>query len=259
MRKCKYIYGPIFSWRLGRSLGIDLLSKEKKLCTFDCLYCQLGKTYSFTTERSIFVPTSEIVEEIRKLPPLKIDYITFSGRGEPTLASNLGEMIIAVKENRKEKVAVITNSSLVNIKEVRNELSLADFVIAKLDAYSQSSFQLINNPLSTIRFREIVKGIKQFRKEYGGKLALQIMFIDENKDKAAELADLCRVIQPTEVQINTPLRPSSVPPLSKKVIKEITGYFDNISNVKKISVYETIKKRVLPLTKEETLKRRGKI
>ncbi len=87
MNKYKYIYGPVFSWRLGRSLGIDPISKEKKICTFDCLYCQLGKTDRLTNIRSMFVPTVEIIKEIRKIPPLKIDYLTFSGRGEPTLAS----------------------------------------------------------------------------------------------------------------------------------------------------------------------------
>ncbi len=168
-------------------------------------------------------------------------------------------MIAAVKESRKEKVAVITNSSLLDRKEVRKDLFLADFVIAKLDACSQKTFQVVNNPVSTIKFEKVLKGIEQFRKEYDKRFALQIMFIDENEDKAEELAELCCKIQPTEVQLNTPLRPSEAPPLSKSKFKKITAYFDKLGSIKRVSVYETIKKEVFPLTKEDTLKRRGKV
>jgi len=167
----KYIYGPVPSWRLGSSLGIDPISKGRKVCSFDCIYCQIGKTGLFTNERKQFIEVKEIVAELVMLPVLKIDYITFSGAGEPTLAENLGEMIKAAKLIRKEPIAVITNGSLMGLDEVRKELALADFVIAKLDAYSPESLQEINRPAKGIEFGSILDGIKEFRKEYMGKLA----------------------------------------------------------------------------------------
>lgn len=258
MNKYKYIYGPVFSWRLGRSLGIDPLSQAEKVCTYDCLYCQVGRASEFKCKRSVFVSTREIMEEIKKLPPVGIDYITFSGRGEPTLALNLGEMIRAVKDVRKEKIAVITNSSLLNEKEVREDLALADLVMAKLDAGTSGSFQSINNPSPDIKFEDMLLGIKKFRRGYKGKFALQIMFVEKNKNEAIELANLCREIKPAEIQINTPLRPSGVSPLSKEELKEIIGRFNNIDGVKVISVYDVEKKKVIPFTKEDTCKRRGK-
>ena len=178
----KYIYGPVPSWRLGSSLGIDLLSQEEKICNFDCVYCQLGATKRHTIERKIYVPVKEVIEELEKIPIAGIDYITFSGRGEPTLAENLGQAIKAIKLIRKIPVAVLTNGSLMAKEEVRKELALADFVIAKLDACSPESLQEINNPHQDIEFTNVLEGIKEFRKSYQGKLALQMMFIDKNKD-----------------------------------------------------------------------------
>ncbi|MCK4532978.1 radical SAM protein [bacterium] len=258
MNQYKYIYGPVFSWRLGKSLGIDPLSQEEKICTYDCLYCQIGRTLEFKCKRAVFVPTLKIIEEIKKIPPAEIDYITFSGRGEPTLALNLGEMIRAVKEVRREKIAVITNSSLLNKKEVREDLALADLVMAKLDAGTSGSFQSINNPFPAIKFEDMLTGIKKFRQGYKGKFALQIMFVEKNKNEAIELANLCREIKPAEIQINTPLRPSGVLPLSEEKLKEIIAHFNSIEGVKVISVYEVEKKKVIPFTREDTCKRRGK-
>jgi wyosine [tRNA(Phe)-imidazoG37] synthetase (radical SAM superfamily) len=203
----KYIYGPVPSWRLGSSLGIDLLSQEDKICNFDCVYCQLGTTKKHTVERKIYVPIKEVIEELERLPAAQIDYITFSGRGEPTLAANLGEAIKAIKLIRKIPVAVLTNSSLMDKENVRKELLFSDFVIAKLDAYSPESLQQINRPSKDIEFASILDGIKEFRKEYQGKLALQIMFVEENKKYALEIAQIAKEINPDEVQLNTPLRP----------------------------------------------------
>jgi len=134
----KYIYGPVPSWRLGNSLGIDLLSQKNKICNFDYGYCQLKSTSYYTDERKQYVKTEDIIAEIRQLPVnVEIDYLTFSGRGESTLAANLGEAITAVKNLRSEPVAVLTNSALIDREDVRRDLSHADFVVAKLDASSQ--------------------------------------------------------------------------------------------------------------------------
>lgn len=251
----KYIYGPVSSWRLGSSLGIDPISGKRKVCTFDCIYCQLGRTEVFKDKREIFIPTEKLIEEIKSLPPIKIDYITFSGRGEPTLAKNLGEMIKEIKKIKKERIAVITNSSLIDRKDVQKDLSLADFVMLKLDVPIETLFTKINRPMQDIEFSKILKGIKEFKSIYKGKVGLQIMFIDENKDYAKDLARLAREINPDEVQINTPLRPCKVRPLSRKELDIIKRFFEGM---RVLSVYEGEKKIVETFSKTGTLKRRGK-
>ena len=252
----KYIYGPVLSWRLGRSLGIDPISAKDKVCTFDCVYCQIGDAKICSGERKVFVATKDIMEEIKSLPPIKIDYMTFSGTGEPTLAKNLGELINEIKNIRNEKIAVITNSSLLNLKDVQADLMNADFVMAKLDAPDKELFNKINRPVKGITFDNVISGIKEFRTVYNGKLALQIMFIDQNKGRAKELAELVKKLSPDEVQLNTPLRPCATEPLSKKELDAIKEYFKDM-NVK--YVYESEKKKVDSLSEKDTSRRRGKV
>ncbi|MCK4917333.1 MAG: radical SAM protein [Candidatus Omnitrophica bacterium] len=255
-RDYRYIYGPVPSWRLGSSLGIDPLSSEEKICSFDCLYCQLGKTKIFTDERKTFVPIAKVIEELDSLSSLEIDYITFSSRGEPTLAENIGRMIKSIKKKRRNKIAVITNSSLLDKKYVRDDLVAADFVIAKLDAASQSMFECINRPMKKIKFETIVRALKTFRREYKGELALQIMFIEENKAFVSKIAEIAREINPDQVQINTPLRSCGVKPLSESELNDIESHFEGLNVV---SVYTAKKKEVCPVSEEDTLKRRGKV
>ncbi len=256
-KKYKYIYGPVSSWRLGSSLGIDPISKKRKICSFDCIYCQIGKTGLLTDKRECFVDTNDIIREIKSLPSsLTIDYITFSGRGEPTLSANLGEMIQAVKQITKQKIAVITNSSLLYKEEVQKDLLLADFIIAKLDAPRQDVLETINHPIKKINFKLILSGIKAFKEIFKSRLALQIMFIEQNKAYAKDIAEIVKKICPDEVQINTPLRPSLVSPLSKSEIDLIESYFDGL---KISSPYKVKKKNIQPLSDEDTLRRRGKI
>ena len=159
----KYIYGPVPSWRLGSSLGIDLLSQKEKICNFDCVYCQLDLTIKHMVDRRIYIPIEKVIEELKILPDARIDYVTFSGRGEPTLAENLGQAIKAIKLIRREPIAVLTNSSLMGLEEVRRELALADFVVAKLDACTPKSLQEINRPAKGIEFGNILKGIKELK------------------------------------------------------------------------------------------------
>jgi wyosine [tRNA(Phe)-imidazoG37] synthetase (radical SAM superfamily) len=256
MRDFKYIYGPVFSWRLGVSLGIDPLGGEKKICSFDCIYCQIGKTDILRKEREEFVPTEKIIKEIESLPHLKIDYITFSGMGEPILAKNLAETVKAIKGIRKERIAILTNSSLMDREDVRRDLSLFDLVVAKLDVYSQDSLERINRPAENIKFERILEGIKKFKKKYKKKLAIQIMFLEENKDDVKKIAKVVKEISPFSVQINTPLRPCRIKPLSKEEIYKIKEYFKELNA---ICVYDIKKKKVLPIDKEETLKRRKEI
>ena len=251
----KYIYGPVPSWRLGSSLGIDPISQNEKVCTFDCIYCQLGKTKYLTSERKMFVPAEEIIKELDSLPSLKIDYITFSGTGEPTLAENLGEMIKSVRKVRREKIAVLTNSSLTHREDVMKDLSLADFVAFKLDAPSQGVFELVNYPEKNIKIDTIIRSIKNFSSCYRVKLALQIMFMEENKIYAEEIARIAKEINPGEVQLNTPLRLCGTKPLTKDEMDRIEGYFRGLNTV---SVYKAEKRSVKSISSNDTLRRRGK-
>ena len=215
----------------------------------------------FSSERREFVRIKDVIHEIQTLPLPPIDYITFSGAGEPTLAKNLGGMIKAVKKIRREKVAVITNASLMNRRDVQQDLSLADFVLAKLDADSEESFQAINRPMSGMNFRTVVATVKGFRSFYRGRLALQIMFTSLNEKSAKQMALLARDIHPDEIEINTPLRPCGAEPLSRGNLCWIEREFRAIcgGDISIVNVYGAEKKKVVPISGSDTLRRRGKV
>jgi len=251
----KTVYGPVSSWRLGRSFGIDLICKPKKVCSFDCIYCQLGKTKQKTLERKVYVKTEKVLKELNEsLPKIEADVITFSGTGEPALAKNLPEVIKFLRKRVRLPLAILTNSTLLADKDVTNILNKLDIVVAKLDAFDENSFQKIDKPVGRISFKEYLEGIKSFRKNYGGKFALQMMFIKENKNFAKEMAEIAKEINPDEIQINTPLRPCSVKPLTKLEIKKIKKEFSDFRNV--ISVYEAKKPEAIPLSIKEVRKRK---
>ena len=256
----KYIYGPVSSWRLGRSLGIDPISSLQKVCTFDCVYCQAGKTKVFENVRKVYVPTEEMVKELRQLPEISVDYITFAGNGEPTLAQNLGEMIRAVRCVRPEKIAVITNASLIDRKDVQQDLLLADLVEAKLDAFSQDFLEGVNRPAPGIFFEAIVSGLKVFRRIFDKHLTLQVMFVPGNKTEAEKIARLALEIHPDEIEINTPLRACSVQPLRPDELEEVTKIFRKVcgDQIKIRNVYEAKREKSRPFSEPSTERRRGK-
>lgn len=249
----RVIYGPVPSWRLGRSLGVDLVSRAEKTCSFDCVYCQLGRTRHHTAERREFVPLARLVKELEELPALDLDYVTFSGTAEPTLASNLGEAIDEVKARIQAPAAVLTNSSLMWMPEVRAALSRADKVVAKLDAPTEELLGTVSRPVEGITLQKILAGIRALRDEYRGCLALQMMFFQANRDQAEALAQLAREIAPDEIEVNTPLRPCAVKPLLPDALAEIMTAFRGLNAV---SVYEAERPAVSPLDIEETLQRR---
>jgi wyosine [tRNA(Phe)-imidazoG37] synthetase (radical SAM superfamily) len=248
----RVVYGPVPSWRLGRSLGIDLISRPK-ICCFDCIYCQLGPTRHRTTRREEFVPTSRVLEELEALPPVEVDFVTFSGMGEPTLAANLGDAIVQVKRRLPWPVAVLTNSSLLTEPGVRAELCLADLVIAKLDAPDEELFRKVNRPARSIGFQLVLENLRRLRKEYRGRLAIQVMLCQENRNHASQIAQAIRSLRPDEVQLNTPLRPSPAPPLSEEEMRQIKQAFMGLPVV---SVYEAGKVAVETLDITETAARR---
>jgi wyosine [tRNA(Phe)-imidazoG37] synthetase (radical SAM superfamily) len=248
------IYGPVSSWRLGRSLGVDMLSGQQKLCSFDCVYCQLGSTVRPVARRKEFVSLERLAQELAAIGHVDVDYATFSGMGEPTLASNLGEAIELVRSNLKVPVAVLTNSSLMVRQDVRDELARADVVLAKLDAPDEAIFRKVNRPRIRCRLSDIMEALRLFRSTYRGKLAIAMMFIEANKDRAAEMVRLARELSPDEVQINTPLRPCAVRPLSPEEIAEIRSAFSGLEGV--VTVYQASPPLVKPFDMAETARRR---
>lgn len=250
----KSVYGPVASWRLGKSLGVDLICSEKKICSFDCIYCQLEKTNRITMQRDSFVSIERVKKDLQyALQQTTPDVVTLSGMGEPTLAKNMHEVIQTIRELTDLPIAILTNSSLMYDKNVQNDLKKLDIIVAKLDAPNQYLFQKISRPAEGITFEKTLEGIKKLRKEFSGKFALQIMFMDENRDYAQELAELAREIQPDEVQINTPLRPCNVKPLPKKELNKIEKAFTGLNT---LSVYTSPKPMTDPLDKLDLIKRR---
>lgn len=210
------VYGPVQSWRVGRSLGIDLI-RDTSVCSFQCVYCQLGQILEWTGERRQFVPTAEVMRDLQASNWQEADVITFSGNGEPTLATNLGEVIRQVKAYTGKPVTVLTNALHLGDPQVQQDLMAADKVFCKLDAATDEMLARVNRPISrspgggtvggACTVRGIVEGIKSFRQVYQGHLAIQTMFMPMNKREFEQLAALYQEIQPDEVQLNTPLRP----------------------------------------------------
>lgn len=251
----KYIYGPVHSWRLGVSLGIDPLSRKEKICNYDCVYCQLGPSLKLFKKRQVFVPTDALVSEVQRFNAAKLNYLTFSGRGEPTLASNLGEMIRAIKKVRKEPIAVITNSSFFHCADVREGLSAADCVLAKLDAGTPDVFESVDQTQGAVNFSEIVDGIRAFRQIFSGKLALQMMFVAENIHQAAAMAKIAKGINADEIEINTPTRACPAKALDEKEIGAIKASFKGLPA---ITIYERPVQMSSPVDQKDTLRRRGR-
>jgi len=208
INKQRYTFGPVPSRRLGRSLGIDLV--PHKTCTYDCLYCQLGRTTDKTVERREWVPLGSVVAEIKEKLGTRPDYITLSGSGEPTLYSRIAELIDRIRGITDIPVAVLTNGSLLWQKEVREQIAGADVVIPSLDAGDALMFAAVNRPHKSIGFAQMLEGLIKFRREYQGAYWLEILLLGGYTSLAAEvdqLAACVRKIRPDRVQLNTVTRP----------------------------------------------------
>ena len=245
------VYGPVASWRLGRSLGVDLLNSDTKICNYDCIYCQLGKTSAYQTGRQEFVSLDKLKEDLTAVKGVEADYVTFSGMGEPTLASNLGDAIKAAREILGLPVAVITNASLIKDEQVRRELALADMVIAKLDAADDQMLTRMNHPAEGIALAPILQGLQMFRLEYSGQLVIEVMLTDTNKGQVFNLNYYAKMMMPHQVQLNTPRRPCSCQALADKELTELgKTWFWNQQNL--LVVSQASRPQVAPLDEEET-------
>jgi len=224
--KCEYIFGPVPSRRLGRSLGVDLV--PFKTCSYDCIYCQLGRTTNKTIKRKEWVPIDIVTEQLKEKLDSNPDYITLSGSGEPTLYSRLEYLISRIKDITDIPVAVLTNGSLLWLPEVRNALKSADLVVPSLDAGSSQIFQYVNRPHSDITFSKMLDGLVKFRDEYSGKYWLEIFLLAGVTTPETEINRLktcISSIQPDKVQVNTVTRPPAegfAEPVPQKQLQIIT-------------------------------------
>lgn len=226
----KHIFGPVPSRRLGMSLGIDLV--PYKVCSLDCVYCECGPTTKLTTERKEYILFDKLKAELEHYfngnpDP---DYITFSGSGEPTLNSRIGDVIDLLKKIKPDiPLAVLTNGTLLSSKQLRKELLFADVVLPSLDAALNDSFQKLNRPHPSLQLEEYIKGLIDFRKKFSGKIWLEIFILPgyNNKEKdLIYLKDAIEQIKPDSVQLNTLDRPGVVKDIHPATHAELSGIAD---------------------------------
>ncbi|MDD5254986.1 MAG: radical SAM protein [Candidatus Omnitrophica bacterium] len=232
----KYIYGPVQSRRLGLSLGVTLI--PHKTCTFNCVYCQLGRTSAYTSERKDYLPINEILSEVKswlegnKTQAAGLSYITLSGAGEPTLNRGIEELILGIKSLTTTEVALITNASLLRDPLNRRSVLNADLIVPSLDAATPTVFERIDRPAAGIRIEDIIEGLVSLHREFKGKLWLEVMLVRGANDDIRHIRKLKAAIDrinPDKIQLNSPVRSTAEPsilPVSRKkleIIKELLG------------------------------------
>ena len=233
----KYLFGPVPSRRLGMSLGIDLV--PQKVCSLNCIYCECGSTTKLTIDREEYVPYDIVTQELahyfnNNTAP---DYITFSGSGEPTLNSRIGDIIKFIKYNISDiPIAVLTNGTLLNIKTVRKELLEVDVVLPSLDAASDLTFRKINRPYHNLKIDEYIQGLVDFRNEFKGQIWLEVFIIPGYNDNVNDLDLLKKAfekINPDSIQLNTLDRPGAVSKIRSASNEELQNIMDywQIKNV----------------------------
>lgn len=225
-----HVFGPVPSRRLGRSLGVDLV--PFKTCTYDCIYCQLGRTTCKTTERKEWVPLDEVLENVKEKLASNPDYITLSGSGEPTLFSRIDELIDRIKAMTNVPVAVLTNGSLLWREDVRRQLTGADLVIPSLDAGDEAMFQHVNRPHEGISFEQMLSGLIHFRRDFPGEYWLEVLVLGGYTAVVADFAKLVKcvdLVRPDRVQLNTVTRPPAETfaiGVSAERLAELAAIFD---------------------------------
>jgi wyosine [tRNA(Phe)-imidazoG37] synthetase (radical SAM superfamily) len=263
----KYLFGPVPSRRLGISLGVDLV--PKKVCSLDCVYCEVGKTTKLSTDRKEYILYDNVVKELEHYftNNPNPDFITFSGAGEPTLNSRIGDVLRYIKKNKADiPVAVLTNGTLLYDKNVRKELLDTDIVLPSLDAATAISFNKINRPAKDLDINKIVQGLIDFRKEFKGKIWLEVFILPGYNDNNTELLELKKVITkiaPDSIQLNTLDRPGTVENLrssSRSELQKIVDLwgFDNVEIISSTKHRKSIKsyREDIESTILETISRR---
>jgi len=227
----RHVYGPVRSRRLGRSLGIDLV--PFKICTYDCIYCQLGRTTDLTLARKAYVAAEDIMAELGPLLTAadRPDYISLAGSGEPTLNSDIGDVIRRIKRQTAIPVAVLTNGALLWMDAVQEALLAADLVLPSLDAGNDGLFQRINRPHQTLSFERMVDGLTAFTRRFAGEVWLEVLLLNGMTGTAPEVEKIAthvHRIKPARVQLNTVCRPpaeTAAAALSSDQLHALAGLF----------------------------------
>lgn len=226
-----YLFGPVPSRRLGRSLGVDLI--PFKTCTMNCRFCQLGDSACALSERAEYVPICDVLAELARWKDSggQADHITLAGSGEPTLHTGFGEVLGWIKENTSMASVLLSNGSLFHLPEVRASAALADKVKVTLSAWDEASFQQIHRPASGVTFAQLIEGERAFRKEFSGELSVEV-FVVEGMNSAdsniEKIAALVKTINPDRIDLNTAVRPpadSGVQAVSPERLAELAVVF----------------------------------
>jgi wyosine [tRNA(Phe)-imidazoG37] synthetase (radical SAM superfamily) len=265
--KYKHLFGPVPSRRLGISLGVDLV--PHKVCSLNCVYCEVGKTTNLTIERKEYIPLNDILTELKGYldNDPELDYITFSGAGEPLLHNGIGKIITFIKENYpKYKLALLTNSTLLYDEKVRKEILEIDLLLPSLDAVSKKVFKKLNRPHGKLDNDKIIEGLIKFSKDFSGKIWLEVFIIPGLNDSNEELELLKNVIMeiaPNQVQLNTLDRPGTenwIKPVAQSRMEEISEFIEPLpveiiakfhSRNKLRSYHKDVEQQII-----ETIKRR---
>ncbi|RJR45980.1 MAG: radical SAM protein [Deltaproteobacteria bacterium] len=225
-----YLFGPVPSRRLGRSLGVDLI--PRKTCPYDCVYCEVGPTTRQTLKRFEYQAEAIIRELAAYLrgSAAALDFITLAGSGEPTLNLGIGRIIAAVKEITDTPVAILTNGALLHHPEVRRDLAHADVILPSLDSAIEATWRAMDRPLPGMTLSQMIGGLEALRREYRGRIWLEIMILKGWNDSREELSALRRVIEkvaPDQVQLNTAVRPvveDAAQPLSEEEMQAVADF-----------------------------------
>jgi wyosine [tRNA(Phe)-imidazoG37] synthetase (radical SAM superfamily) len=240
------IYGPVPSWRLGNSLGVDVVEVSKdynKICSYNCFYCQLGhKLKRIKKPIKIKILENEIDTIKKKVKETNPDYITFSGQGEPTINLNLKIIAKKIKEFTNIPLAILTNSSFIELNEVRQGIEICDLALLKIDSYNQGSFEKINSPNKKIKLKNIISGIKKLKTNVG---IQTLLFSSENLTNANEksingLTKIYKEInkeKPIKIYLGTAYRPSDtkkIKPINEKRLQKIAKFIKNNTGIEVI-------------------------
>jgi len=232
-KKYKYLFGPVPSRRLGISLGVDLV--PHKTCSFNCVYCECGRTTNLTVTRKEYVPTQTVLSELNQFLSVKpkLDYITFSGAGEPTLHSGIGKIVRFLKDNFPfYQIALLTNGSLFYQPTLINEVKAIDLMLPSLDAATEQIFRKINRSVAELKIEAIIGGLAELRSQFNGQIWLEIFIVPGLNDAENEIAQLkkaIRRIKPDKIQLNTLDRPGTaswVQPADEQLLETVATRLD---------------------------------
>ena len=210
----KYLFGPVASRRLGISLGVDLV--PFKTCSINCVYCESGATTNLTLKRREYIPSNEVIKQLDELLSTnpQIDYLTFSGAGEPTLNSGIGRVISFVKNNYPQyKICLLTNATLFSDPELLAEIADIDLCIPSLDASSEGEFKIINRPSPELNFTTYLNALIEYCQKSKAEIWLELFIVPGKNDSDQSISRFTEIIKramPDKVQLNTLDRPGNV-------------------------------------------------